>query len=65
MGGTFTDAQGREVLIHVPTTTFFALHTIQDNTPFLWDFLSLSKYFELPPWALDVQRAWECLTTLE
>ena len=41
--GTFIDAQGREILVHVPTMTFFALHSIQDNAPFLWDCLSLKQ----------------------
>ena len=30
--GTFRDAQGREVLVHVPTLSFFNLHTM-DPTP--------------------------------
>lgn len=63
--GTFTDAQGKEVLVHVPTMTFFALNKIHDNAAFLWDCLSLSRYFELPPWGPDLRRAWECLSTLD
>ena len=29
--GTFKDARGRQVLVHVPTQSFFNLHTIDPN----------------------------------
>ena len=34
--GTFKDAQGRQVLVHVPTRSFFNLHTINPNAPYIW-----------------------------
>ena len=62
--GTFRDAQGREVLVHVPTLSFFNLHTMDPNASHIWDSLCLAKYFALPAWGPDLRRAWEALSTL-
>ena len=42
--GTFTDNMGREVLVIVPTNSFFALHALDPNAPRLWSSLSLEGY---------------------
>ena len=39
--GTFRDAQGREVLVHVPMQSFFRLHTLAPNAPDIWNSLCL------------------------
>ena len=62
--GTFLDAQGREVLVHVPTRSFFNLHTLDPNAPHVWSSLCLEGYFALPAWGPDLQRSWEALNTL-
>ena len=61
---TFRDAQGREVLVHVPTQMFFNLHTLDPNFPHIWSCLCLDGYFFLPAWGPDLQRAWEALSTM-
>ena len=52
--GTFRDAQGREVLVHVPTQ-FFNLHTLDPNSPHIWGGLCLEGYFALPAWGPDLR----------
>ena len=59
--GTFRDAQGREVLVHVPMQSFFNLHTMDPNAPHIWNSLCLAEYFALPAWGPDLRRAWEAL----
>lgn len=63
--GYFIDQVGREVRVHVPTTSFFQLHTQDPNAPYLWDCLNLAPYFALPPWCPDFRRAWALVCTLD
>ena len=58
------DTRGTWVLVHVPTRSFFRLHTIDPNAPRIWESLSLQGYFELEAWGPDFGRAWEAVTTL-
>ena len=62
--GTFTDDMGRDVMVIVPTNSFFALHALDPNAPRLWSSLSLEGYFTLPAWGPDLRRSWEVLCTL-
>ena len=39
--GYFRDTRGTWVLVHVPTRSFFTLHTIDPNAPRIWASLSL------------------------
>ena len=62
--GTFRDARGREVLVHVPTRSFFNLHPMDPNAPHIWSSLCLDGYFDLPAWGPNLRRSWEALNTL-
>lgn len=60
--GHFRDTRGVWVLVHVPTRSFFRLHTLDQNAMRIW--ASLQGYFELEAWGPDFRRAWEALTML-
>ena len=62
--GHFRDTRRVRVLVHVPTRSFFRLHTLDQNARRIWASLSLHGYFELEAWGLDFGRAWEVVTTL-
>lgn len=62
--GHFRDMRGVWVLVHVPTRSFFRLHTLDQNAMRIWARLSLQGYFELEAWGPDFRRAWEVVTML-
>ena len=45
--GHFRDTRGVWVLVHVPTRSFFRLHTLDQNAMRIWASLSLQGFFEI------------------
>ena len=60
----FENERQEEVLAHVPTAQFFALHTLDPQNMGLWDHMNLRGFFELPPWGPDYMRAYQALSTI-
>ena len=60
----FENERGEEVLVHVPTTQFFALHTLNPRDMDLWDHMNLRGFFKLTPWGPDYMRAYQALSTI-
>ena len=60
----FDNERGEQVLAHVPTAQFFALHTLNPRDMDLWDHMNLWGFFELPPWGPDYMRAYQAMSTI-
>ena len=48
MRASFENQDQEEVVVHVPTEEFFALHHVDATNMELWDHMNLSGFFELP-----------------
>lgn len=59
----FENEQGEIVVVHVPTTQFFALQRINPNNMGKWDHMNLRGQLELPAWGIDFMRAYKALST--
>ena len=60
----FENERREEVLAHVPTAQFFALHTLNPRDMDLWDHMNLRGFFKLTPWGADYMRAYQALSTI-
>ena len=63
--GSFLDAQGRDIRVDVPTTSFCELHALEPLARHTWSSLYLEEFFALPAWGPNLQRSWELLNTLQ
>ena len=61
---SFVNENQEKVIVHVPTTEFFELHTLNQEDKELWDHMNLKGFFELPVWGPNYMRAYQALTTL-
>ena len=62
--GTFYDEERKSVSVILPPATFFKLHEdpVCQNA---FNKVGLEKYFQLPPWGVDIQRAYELMTSID
>ena len=62
MRATFTNDEGEEVVVHVVTAQFFALHTLRGEDMAIWESMNLNGFFGLAPWGPDYMRAYQALS---
>lgn len=62
--GNFKDEKNQTVAVVLPPATFFKLHADKESQK-IFDKVGLGQYFSLPPWGVDVRRAYERMLTID
>lgn len=61
--GEFYDLENRKVGLVILPESFFDLHHVEVNMR-IFKQVGLEGYFGLEPWGVDIQRAYELMTTI-
>ena len=62
--GSLKDDQKGEIMVHIPTRQFFALHNLYLANLELWDHMNLREYFEVPTWGPNYMKSYQALNTI-